>query len=123
MKRRTWIAFSVLIAAVWAVSLGTGYRASRFAGSPHYLLTRTSVPVLRDVPPEDEVDAALDEMFEEAGEDTRMTVDEPMFVLGLLDAALPVTAVGFAVLAGSHIVICRRTAKRGDRGNHPPSAI
>lgn len=113
MSRRAWVIFAVIIDAVWMVSLATGYRASQIAGSPHYLLTRTSVPVLSEVPAENETDAALDKVFEEAGEDTRMTVDEPVFVLGILDAALPITLVGCGLMAALHVIARRRHRRSG----------
>jgi hypothetical protein len=103
--------------AMTATSLVTGRRATMSTGEPHYLLTRTSVLVERHVEPKNATDAALDAVFEEAGESTDMTVEEPMFVLGLLDATGPVVA------GGGMIVLLlwwrdrrRRRARPGDSG-------
>ena len=89
----------VLVAlAMITTSLVTGRRATVSTGEPHYLLTRTSVLVERHVASKNATDAAVDAVFAEAGESTDMTVEEPMFVLGLLDATGPVVAGGGIVV-------------------------
>lgn len=92
-KAATFCYFLVGLAMI-ATSLVTGRRATVLTGEPHYMLTRTSVLVERHVEPRNATDAALDAVFEEAGESTDMTVEEPMFVLGLADATGPVIAGG-----------------------------
>ncbi len=94
-----WTCYVLLVVALITTSLITGRRASRLAGTPHYLFTRTEVFVEQEVEPVDQTDAALDALFEEAGESTTMTVAQPAFVLGLLDATAPVTVLGAAMLA------------------------
>ena len=113
------VAYSyVIIALVMiATSLVTGRRATISTGEPHYMLTRTTVLVERPVEPKNATDAAVDALFEEAGESTEMTVEEPRFVLGLLDATAPV------VVGGGMIVLLlwwrdrrRRRSGSGDSG-------
>lgn len=84
---RVWFVFT---AVVLSVSLITGYRASRAAQAPQYLFTKTRVVVEVEFVPAGAEDAAVEAAFREAGE-APSTVPEfhPLFVLGLLDAALP----------------------------------
>ncbi|HKQ49289.1 MAG TPA: hypothetical protein VJZ71_14555 [Phycisphaerae bacterium] len=93
-----WSLYFGLLLAMIATSLVTGRRATVLTGEPHYLLTRTSILVERHVAPKNATDAALDAVFEEAGESTDMTVEEPMFVLGLADATGPVVLGGGLVV-------------------------
>lgn len=98
---RVVIGFYLLVCVgLLVTSLVTGRRATLRTGDPHYLQTRTVVLVPRETPAGNESDAELDALFAEAGEDTRMTVEEPMFVLGLLDATLPVILAGGLLLGG-----------------------
>src|SRR5262245_7358690 len=85
-----WFLFSI---AVLAVSLVTGCRASRAAKAPQYLLTKTHVVIERSAVPADEQEAEILRRFAEAGEDTSVSELQPMFVLGLLDGALPLVAI------------------------------
>lgn len=90
--------YLIVSLAMVATSLVTGRRATILTGEPHYLLTRASVMVEREVEPRNVTDAALNAIFKDAGESTMMTVEEPVFVLGLLDATGP-------IVAGSGIVL------------------
>src|SRR5215813_7939424 len=84
---RVWIFFSAL---VLGVSIGTGYRASRAALEPQYLLTKTSVLVEVPYVPADETEARLEATMADAGAALKTVREErPMFVLGLADAAVP----------------------------------
>lgn len=86
--------YVILSLALVGTSLVTGRRATRLSGEPHYLLTRTRVLVERKVEPGNATDAAMNAIFEEAGESTRLHVEEPAFVLGLLDATVPAIVLG-----------------------------
>lgn len=92
---RVWVGVSLL---VLCVSLASGYRASRAAGMPLYLFTKTRVPVEEPYVPETAEAAEAEAAFREAGgEPTMVPVLRPMWVLGLVDGALPVvllTGVG-----------------------------
>ena len=90
--------YLVLSIAMIATSLVTGRRATALTGEPHYLLTRTSILVERQVEPKNATDAAVDALFQEAGESTALNVEEPMFVLGFLDATGPFVAGGGLVV-------------------------
>lgn len=109
MFRKVLVVYVAACATLIAVSLATGYRATRIAGTPHYLLTRTHVQVRRAVPPQNPTDAAFDALFEEAGEPVEMMVERPAFVLGLLDATGPLTAAGGLALL---IAWARRRRRR-----------
>ena len=115
-----WMCYALIVVALMTTSLVTGRRATRLAGTPHYLFTRTQVFVQQPVEPKDETDAALDALFEEAGESTTMTVAQPALVLGLLDAAAPVTVLGAAILA-IFTVMDRRRRRTG--GKPPAEAL
>src|SRR5262245_3309612 len=105
-----WLVFSVTIVAV---SLFTGYHASREVGAPQYLFTKTRVFVDVERAPVDETDAEVQRKFAEAGESTTEPESRPMFVLGLLDAALPlVGASGLIAVAVAMMVRRRRIAGR-----------
>lgn len=88
---RAWL---VLSAAVLCISLGTGYRASRAARAPQYLFTKTRVVVEIEPTPADAREAAIETAFAEAGAADTVPQIQPMFVLGLLDGALPIIALG-----------------------------
>ncbi len=96
-------------------SIVTGRRATAIAGAPHYLLTRTTVFVEKEVEPESDTEAALDALFEEAGETPTRTVETPAFVRGLLDATLPVTAIGLILQGSATLLARRRIAAAGNR--------
>ncbi len=123
MTRHAIAAFLLLAAALVAVSLYTGHRATRLTGEPHYLFTCTHVYVTEQVPPEDETEAALDAAFAEAGEDTRQTVRHPLFVLGLVDGAAPLVLLGAIVLAGRHYLARRRRAAPATAGSRNASQL
>lgn len=111
--KTAWTCYVVIVVALITTSIVTGRRATRLAGSPHYLFTRTQVFVEQEVEPENQTDAALDALFEEAGESTTMTVARPAFVLGFLDATAPVTVLGAAVLAILTVMGRRRRGAAG----------
>lgn len=115
MLRLAWFAYAIVVVAMLTVSIVTGRRASAIAGSPHYLLTRTTVFVEKEVEPESDTEAALDALFEEAGETPTRTVETPAFVLGLLDATLPAAAAGLLLLGGATFLSKRRRAAAGNR--------
>ena len=98
MYRVAVYCYAILGLAMITTSLVTGRRATLLTGNPHYMLTRTSVFVERPVESTNATDAALNAAFEDAGESTDMTVEEPMFVLGLLDATGPVVFGGGIVV-------------------------
>ena len=106
---RVWLAFSTLVVLV---SLATGYRASRAAGAPQYLLTKTSVVVERPAVAADEQEAELLRRLAEAGEDTRVSELQPMFVFGLLDGALPLVLISGLLVWGVGYVRRRRAGRR-----------
>lgn len=106
--RRLWLAYGLACAAIVATSAITGHRASRIAGEPLYLFTVTRIPVERRVPPQNATDAAFDALFEEAGEPVKLTVEEPVFVLGMLDAAAPAVLGGLLVVSAATWLIRRR---------------
>jgi len=108
-----WTSYVLIVVALITTSITTGRRATRMAGSPHYLFTRTQVFIQQQVAPEDQTDAALDALFEEAGESTTMTVAQPAFVLGLVDAVAPVTVIGAATLAVFTVLGRRRRRAAG----------
>ena len=108
-----WMCYVLIVVALMTTSLITGRRATRLAGVPHYLFTRTQVFVEQEVEPTDQTDAALDALFEEAGESTTMTVAQPAFVLGLLDATAPVTVFGATTLAIFTVMGRRRRRAAG----------
>jgi hypothetical protein len=97
---RVYAAVSI---AMIATSLITGHRATALSGKPHYLLTRTTVPVEEYVPPDNPSDAAFEAAQRDAGESPALgSVDKPCFVLGLADATGPVVLIGaFIVLIGA----------------------
>lgn len=117
MLRFAVIAYALLSALLITTTLVTGRRATLLTGHPHYLFTRTVVLVQRDMPTDSETDAELDALFAEAGEETRMTVEEPMFVLGLLDATGP------AVLAGGLLITGWAAKRRFKQRRGPGPAI
>jgi len=101
--------FSLLVAGV---SLATGYRASRAAGVPQYLFTKTRVLVETVPPPADETEAEIEAALAESGEPPRTVVEfRPMFVLGALDGALPMVIVGG--IAALIWTLCRRRTRAG----------
>ena len=104
MFRVGFLVYVALCVVMMVTSLVTGRRATVASGHPHYLYTRTVVLVEREDPSDSETDAELDSLFAEAGEDTRMTVAKPMFVLGLLDATLPVMLAGGLLMGGWAVV-------------------
>ncbi len=106
---RIWLAFSTLVVLV---SLATGYRASRAAGAPVYLLTKTSVVVERPAVAADAQEAEILRRMAEAGEDSRVSELQPMFVLGLLDAALPLVLFSGLLVWGAGFVRRRRARRR-----------
>ena len=108
-----WTCFALIVVALITTSIITGRRATHLAGTPHYLFTRTHVFVEQQVKPKDQTDAALDALFEEAGESPTMTVAQPALVLGLLDATAPVTVVGAAMLAIFTLIGRRRRRAAG----------
>jgi hypothetical protein len=97
-------------AALVVASLATGYRVSTEYGEPHYLLTRTSILVERPVEPDNPTDAELDAMFaDDSGGPATQFVEEPVFVIGLLDVTFPiVVAGGVAMLIAAAISRRRR---------------
>ena len=109
------VLYALICTTMIATSLVTGRRATVKTGNPHYLLTRTTVLMEKKVEPENEIDAELDALFEEAGETSLMTVEEPMFVLGFLDATGPVVAGG-AVVLGMVAVVRRLRRPRSALG-------
>ncbi len=115
--RIAWTCYVLIVAALITTSIITGRRATRLAGTPHYLLTRTRVFVEQQLEPEDQTDAALDALFAEAGEPPTMTVAQPAFVLGLLDAVAPVTVLGAAILAIFTLSGWRRRRAAGKPSN------
>jgi len=102
-----WLLFS---AAVFCVSLLTGYRASRAARAPQYLFTKTRVVVETTPVPIDDQEAEIQRRFSEAGEETTVPEVQPMFVLGLLDAALPLVVAGGLVAIAAALFV-----RRGER--------
>lgn len=108
MVFRVWIVFTI---AILGISLATGYRASRAARAPMYLLTKTSVVVEKPATPTDEREAEIQRRFAEAGEENTVSELEPMFVLGLLDGALPIVIIS-GLLAFGVGLIQRRKARR-----------
>lgn len=119
MMRRVFLIYIAVSAALIGTSLYTGRRATSLTGEPYYLLTRTTVLVERTVEAENETDAELDELFEEAGESPTMTVEEPMFVLGLLDATGPAVLGGGVILA-IWMLLRHRARKKAGLGIEPP---
>lgn len=109
-----WTCYALIVVALITTSIVTGRRATRMAESPHYLFTRTQVFVEQQVEPTGQTDAALDALFEEAGESTTMTVAQPAFVLGLLDATAPVTVFGASMLATFTVIGRRRRRAAGN---------
>lgn len=107
---RVWLAISALVVLV---SLATGYRASRAAKAPQYLFTKTAVVVERPVTPTDETEAEIQRRFAEAGEENTVSELEPMFVLGLLDGAIPMVVVSGVLAAAVGLVRRRIAARRG----------
>ena len=105
-----WTCYILIVVALITTSIITGRRATRLAGTPHYLLTRTHVFVETAAAPTDKTDAELDALFQEAGESATMTVARPVFVLGLLDATAPVAILGGAALAIATLISRRRRA-------------
>ena len=105
-----WTCYILIVVALITTSIITGRRATRLAGTPHYLLTRTHVFVETAVAPTDKTDAELDALFEEAGEATTLTVARPIFVLGLLDATAPVAILGALALTIATLIDRRRRA-------------
>ncbi len=106
MLRTVVYAYAAVSLGLIAVSIATGRRATILTGHSHYLLTRTHVFVERPVAATSPTDEAFDALFAEAGESTAMTVEEPLFVLGLLDATGP------AVLAGGLFTLAVWRASR-----------
>ncbi len=100
-----WLLYSV---AVVGLSLTTGYRASRAARAPQYLLTKTRVVVETTPVPVDEQEAEIQRRFSEAGEETTVPEVQPMFVLGLLDAALPLVVAGGLIAIAAALFVRRR---------------
>jgi len=119
MMRRVFYAYFCLSALLIGTSLYTGRRATSLTGEPHYLLTRTVVLVEKEVEADNETDAELDELFEEAGESPTMTVEEPMFVLGLLDATGPAVLGGGVILA-IWTLLRHRSRQKPALGIEPP---
>ncbi len=113
MLRFAWIVYFIIVAAMTTVSIVTGRRATAIASSPHYLLTRTTVFVEERTPPASDTEAALDALFEQAGEVPTRMVEKPAFVLGLLDATCPAAALGLLALAGATFLARRRRAAAG----------
>ncbi len=110
---KTALSANLLISACMLItSIMTGRRAERETGQAHYLLTRTSVLVAERVEADNATDAALDALFEEAGEPATMTVERPMFVLGLLDATGPAILVGGLLLGIAKARNTRRHRKK-----------
>ncbi|MFQ5430175.1 MAG: hypothetical protein ACE5E1_07690 [Phycisphaerae bacterium] len=118
--RNAWIIYALAAVAMLAVSFLTGRRATRLTGEPHYLATRTQVLVERRVEPTGETDAALDALFEEAGEPPTIMAPRPMFVLGLADATGPAILLGGIVMAAITMVVRRR---RRRAVGEPPSRL
>lgn len=113
MVRRVLFAWLCFSFAIVAVSLVTGYRASRVVGEPQYLFTKTRVIAEVERTPADETEAEVQRQFAAAGESTTEPETRPMFVLGLLDAALPlVVASGLIAVAIALILRRRRIAAR-----------
>ena len=106
--RNAWVVYALAAGSMLTVSLVTGRRATRLTGEPHYLITRTQVLVERRVEPAGETDAALDALFEEAGEPPTILVSTPMFVLGLADATGPAILLGGVVMTAVTLVARRR---------------
>lgn len=119
MMRRVFVIYIAVSAALIGTSLYTGRRATARTGEPHYLLSRTTVLVERTVEADNETDAELDELFEEAGESPTMTVEEPMFVLGLLDVTGPTVLSSGVILAG-WTILRRRARQKPGLGMEPP---
>lgn len=115
MFKTALVAYVLVSASMLITSILTARRAERETGQPHYLLTRMTVLVEQRVEAENATDAALDALFEEAGEPATMTVERPLFVLGLMDATGPFI-VGGGVLLGIAKVVARRRRRRAVRG-------
>ena len=108
-----WIVYAVAALCMMTTSIVTGRRATRISGRPHFLLTRTKVAVDRRVAPTDETDAEFDALFEEAGEAPTLLVDQPLFVLGLLDATAPFVFGAGGLLIALTLIARRRGPLRG----------
>lgn len=106
---KVWLGFSTLVVLT---SLATGYRASRAAGAPQYLLTKTSIVVERPAVAVDEQEAEILRRLAEAGEDSRVSELQPMFVFGLLDGALPLVLISGMLVWGVGFVRRRRAGRR-----------
>ena len=107
--RTALVAWGLVSLAAVAVSLITGFRASRAADAPQYLLTKFRVAVDVPAPAEAAEDVAVDAMYADAGL-PRATRREwrPMFVLGLLDGALPISALAGAACMTTAWLMARR---------------
>ncbi len=112
--RIPWIAFAILSMACIAATVLTAARAERLTGDSYGLFTKTRVLVEVETEADNPTDAALDELFAEVGEPATITELRPIFVFGLLDAALPVTAVGGLTLAAVHRFRRRRSTRAAD---------
>ena len=108
-----WIVYAVAALCMMTTSIVTGRRATKISGRPHYLLTRTKVAVDRRVAPTDATDAEFDALFEDAGEAPTLVVDQPIFVLGLLDATAPFVFGGGGLLIAITLIARRRRKCRG----------
>lgn len=108
MFKSALIVYLVVSTSMLITTIITARRVERETGQAHWLLTRTAVLVEERINAVNATDAALDALFEDAGEPATMTVERPMFVLGLLDATGPAILGGGVLLGFVHIVVRRR---------------
>jgi len=112
MFRFALCAYVVLSLTLAATSLYTGHRAKAISGKDYYLFTRTHILVEKNVEPTNEGDAAFDAALEEAGESAAIPVEEPVFVLGFLDATAPLVLGGGVMLLAARFIARRRRQPR-----------
>ena len=103
--------YALVSLAMIATSLYTGHRATALSGKPHYMLTRTTVSVMEEVPPDNPGDAAFDQAQREAGDSTAIPVEKPCFVLGFADRTGPVILAG-----GLSVLVATWWSRRRKRG-------
>lgn len=118
--RLAWLIHAVVSIALLATTVVTARRAERMTGEPRWLVTRTHVLVEEPVEADNPTDAALDALFEEAGEPATMLVRRPLFILGLLDATVPVMIGGAVVLLAAGRLARRRRRRSAVRPGPGP---
>lgn len=115
--RRLTTAYLVISLILLATSLYTGHRAGLRTGEPYHLFTSTHIFVSQNIAPENETEAELDAAFAEAGDDSRISVKEPMFVLGLVDATGPFIVGGALLITIRAAVMRLRRPTASPAGN------